>query len=83
MPASRREMLTKDAAKLLPGMSRATLEKWMRDAYMMKAKPVPFAEAVLTERGDWQYYVFPKRLKAYLEAKDLTLVNEIVKTISA
>ena len=69
MPIPKREMMTKDAAKLLP-MSQSTLEKWMRDAYMMKAKPVPFAEAVLTERGEWQYYVFPKRLKAYLDAKD-------------
>jgi len=80
MPVSRREMQTRDAAKLLPGMSQATLEKWMRDAYMMEAKPVPFAEAVLTERGEWQYYVFPKRLKAYLEAKDLTLVKEVTKS---
>ena len=69
MPASRREMLTKDAAKLLP-MSQATLEKWMRDAYMLKAKPVPFGEAVLSESGRWNYYIFPKRLKIYLESSD-------------
>lgn len=77
MPASRREMLTKDAAKLLPGISRGVLEKWLRDAYLMKARPCPFAEAVLTEKGVWQYYIFVNRLNAYLEAKDLILTQEI------
>ena len=79
MPATKREMTIKDAVKHLPGMSIATLSKWGRDAYMMKAKPVPFMDAVLSEGGEWQYYIYPKRLQAYLEARDLTLTQEVPK----
>ena len=73
MPATKREMLTTDAARLTPGMSSATLQKWLRDAYLMKARPCPFGDAVLTDKGEWQYYIWPARLEAYRAANDMIL----------
>jgi len=72
MTVKKREMLTRDAVKLLP-MSEPTLQKWLRDAYMQRARPCPFGEAVLTEKGEWQYLIFPVRLNLYLTGSDLIL----------
>ena len=72
MPSVKRDLLTKDAAKLLP-YSKATLEKWLRDAYMMKARPCPFGDAVYLDSGEWQYYIYPNRLALYLSGSDLIL----------
>jgi len=80
LPPSKREMTTREAAKIIPGMSEATLQKWLRDAYLMKARPCPFGDAVLSERGEWQYYVWPERLSAYKNAKDLILECPINRT---
>ncbi len=69
MPPLKRAMSVSEAIKLLPGMSQATLTKWLRDAYLMKARPCPFGDAVLSDR--WCYYIYPDRLHAYINAVDL------------
>jgi len=71
MAAVKRDMTTLEAVKLLPGMSNETLKKWLRDAYLLKAQICPFGHAVITEKGIWQYYIYPERLNAYRTAKDL------------
>ena len=77
MPPAKRDMTITEAVKFLPGMSAATLKKWLRDAYMMKARPCPFADAVITEKGEWQFYIWPDRLHAYRHAHDLILRKEL------
>ena len=77
MAASKRDMTTLEASRLLPGMSQATLQKWLRDAYLMRARPCPFGDAVITERGEWQYYIWPDRFAAYRSATDLILHQNI------
>ena len=75
MPPAKREMLVGDAAKRT-GISRGMLEKWMRDAFLMKARPCPFGDAVFSEKGEWQYYIYPLRLKLYLAGSDLILTAD-------
>ena len=41
--------------------------------HLMKARPCPYGDAVLTEKGEWQYYPLPERIKAYRNAEDLKL----------
>lgn len=76
MPPSRREMTVVEAAKFMPGMSASTLMAWLRNSYLMKARPCPFGDAVLTDKGEWQYYIWPERLNAYRHAHDLILRQE-------
>jgi hypothetical protein len=71
MPAARREITVGEAVKLLPGISNANLQKWLRDAYLLKAQPCPFGNAVWSEGGKWCYYVYPQRLNAYINASDM------------
>jgi len=77
MPARTRAMTVKEAVLHLGGMSEATLKKWLKDAYQMKAKPCPFGDAVLSVKGEWQYYIHPERLHAYMNAKDLILTAAV------
>jgi len=77
MPASKREMTVSEAVKLLPGMSAETLKKWLRDSYLMKARPCPFGDGVLSAKGEWQYYIYPARINAYRNARDLTLTATV------
>ena len=77
MPAVQREMTTDEAVKHLPGISVTTLRKWLREAYLMKAQVCPFGHAVLTDKGQWNYYLYPERLHAYITAQDLILRQEI------
>jgi len=75
MPATKREITINEAIKYLPGMSTETLKKWLKDAYIMKARPCPFGDAVITEKGEWQYYIYKKRLEAYTTAQDIVNAN--------
>lgn len=71
MAARKRDMTIREAVGHLPGMSKDTLMKWLRDAYMQKCRPCPFGEAIVTEKGVWQYYIFPERLRIYLSGEDM------------
>jgi hypothetical protein len=72
MPPLKREITTREAVKLTPGMSEATLQRWLRDAFLMKARPCPFGDAVYTG-NQWTYFIWPERLEAYRTAQDLIL----------
>ena len=71
MSRVKKELSIRDASKLLP-MSEDLLKKWLRDSYLMKCKPCPYGDALLSDDNQWQYYIYPNRLDAFLNAKDLT-----------